>query len=100
MLVSLLDRLPAPESIVFSESHADHLRVTLATCADWDTWVQHFDAHVWTNRRRYKDTLQCDADKRWHGWRLGLNVCTNNIASDDRISADEAASLLADVGAE
>lgn len=94
MLVSLLDRLPAPESIEFSEHYADNLRITLATPSDWDAWVRHFDAHVWTDRRRHGNTLQCDADKRWHGWRLGLGVCTNNIASDDRLTADEAASVL------
>ena len=91
-LVSMLDQLPAPEEIRFSDKYAGLLTIMLATATDWDAWVKHFTAYVYSNRERYESTVQCNASAVWLGWSVSLTVCTSN-RGQERLTSEEAASV-------
>jgi hypothetical protein len=76
-VVSLLDRLPAPESVRFSDTYPEWLYIDLSTTADFDEWATHLSARISRREEEVCDggSVQSHAVAQWRGWTVALGVC-------------------------
>ena len=82
-LAAMLDQLPAPLSIHFSDKHTTWAYLELSTTADFDEWAAHLDARVDSREKVCCEgtSVQSHAVARWSGWTVALQVC-HNVPAD------------------
>lgn len=95
LLVSLLDRLPAPKEISFSLDYPGSMWIHLDSVEDFDEWTALMNARVDSRDQLIHsgDSVQSHAAADWHGRRVYLQVCIL-VSNAERLTAEEAASVL------
>jgi len=77
-LVTLMETLPVAREITFSDTYDDHLRLGLASTAEFDAWAKHLGALVTYRDYRHGDTVQCHGYASWSGWSLYIGTCVRD----------------------
>jgi len=77
-LVTLMETLPVAREISFSDTYDDHLRLGLASTAEFDAWAKHLGALVTYRDHRHGDTVQCHGYASWSGWSLYVGTCVRD----------------------